>query len=432
MDQLKIIGGQRLTGQVQISGAKNAVLPLMCASLLTDQPLILTRVPQSSDVTSLTHLLEQHGATVQLLDPWTRRIEARTITNTTAPYDIVRKMRASVLVLGPLVARCGEARVSLPGGCAIGSRPIDVHIKGLMALGATITLEEGYVIAQAPHGLTGGDYTFPMVSVGGTENLLMAACLAKGQSRLINAAQEPEITALAECLIAMGAKIDGVGTSTLTIQGVTSLGGTTFEVISDRIEAGTYAIAAAITGGDLELLGGRIDHLSTFIPALRQAGVTVEETPKGFRVRGGEITPVDIMTEPFPGYPTDLQAQFMVLMTQTEGASMITETIFENRFMHVPELTRLGANIITHGASALVRGKTPLKGAPVMATDIRASFSLVLGGLVADGETTIHRLYHLDRGYESVEEKLRGCGAQVERVSELEEEPQELALRLVP
>lgn len=431
MDQLKIVGGHRLQGTIEISGAKNAALPLMCATLLTDQPVTLRSLPGSSDVNSLIHLLEQHGASADKTDKHTCRIQARQITNTTAPYDIVRKMRASVLVLGPLLARCGEAKVSLPGGCAIGTRPIDVHIKGLMTLGAEIHLEEGYVVAYAPHGLQGADYTFPVVSVGGTENLLMAACLAKGQTRLINAAQEPEITALAECLVSMGAQIEGIGTSTLKIQGVSSLKGTDWEVIPDRIEAGTYALAAAITGGDVELLRARLDHLPTFIPALQQAGAQVEETPRGFRVRGGDLRPVDIMTEPYPGYPTDLQAQFMALMTQASGASMITETIFENRFMHVPELSRLGAHITTHRASALVRGKTPLKGAPVMATDIRASFSLVLAGLVAEGETIIHRLYHLDRGYEDVEQKLQGCGAEVLRIRERDLEEAESFLKVV-
>ncbi|MBY0293593.1 MAG: UDP-N-acetylglucosamine 1-carboxyvinyltransferase, partial [Alphaproteobacteria bacterium] len=343
---------------------------------------------------------------------------AQNILSTIAPYDIVRKMRASVLVLGPLVARAKEAHVSLPGGCAIGVRPIDFHLKGLEALGVEITLEDGYVHAKAPQGLIGGDYSFPIISVTGTENLLMAAIFAKGQTRLINVAREPEVTDLAHCLNAMGAKITGMGTDTLTIEGVDQLEGTTHHVIADRIEAGTYAMAAAITGGKLCLKNARLNLIPTVTSLLQQAGVCLEEDEDGLIVKApsSALQGVDVMTEPFPGFATDLQAQWMTLMSVAEGASMITESIWENRFMHVPELCRMGADITVHGSSALVRGVKELKGAPVMATDLRASVSLVLAGLVAKGETCINRVYHLDRGYERVEEKLRACGADIERV----------------
>jgi UDP-N-acetylglucosamine 1-carboxyvinyltransferase len=347
-------------------------------------------------------------------------LEAAEISSTVAPYDLVRKMRASVLVLGPLVARAGRARVSLPGGCAIGTRPIDLHIKGLVQLGATIELEGGYVEASAPHGLSGAHIVFPFVSVGATENLLMAATLARGETVLANAAREPEVADLARCLVAMGADIEGIGTDTLKIRGVERLRGATHHIVPDRIETGTYAIAAAITGGDVELTGARLDLLEAPVEVLRGAGVGISQTDRGIRVRrlNQSITGVDVMTEPYPGFATDLQAQMMAMMTTAEGASMITETIFENRYMHVPELKRMGANINLHGATAIVRGVRQLEGAPVMATDLRASVSLVIAGLAARGETVINRVYHLDRGYERLEEKLLACGADIERVKE--------------
>lgn len=425
MDQIRVRGGRALAGSLEISGAKNAALPLMAASLLCAETLRLANMPHLADIATLATLLAQHGVQVSLDGDapggHAGRVMALTatdITNTTAPYDLVRKMRASILVLGPLVARCGIARVSLPGGCAIGARPVDLHMKGLAQLGAEIDLSEGYITARAPHGLTGARIVFPQVSVGATENLLMAATLARGETVLINAAREPEVTDLALCLIAMGARIDGVGTDTLTISGVDRLGGATHPVVADRIEAGTYAIAAAITGGDVELINARLPALAAMVEKLAEAGVSVVETERGLRVSraNGAITGVDVMTEPFPGFPTDLQAQMMALMTVAEGASMITETVFENRFMHVPELSRMGANINIHNKSAMVRGVKRLTGAPVMATDLRASVSLVLAGLVADGETIVNRVYHLDRGYERIEEKLGGCGADIERV----------------
>jgi UDP-N-acetylglucosamine 1-carboxyvinyltransferase len=347
-----------------------------------------------------------------------RELSARHITSTTAPYDLVRKMRASVLVLGPLVARCGRGRVSLPGGCAIGTRPVDLHIKGLQRLGAEIELNEGYIEARAPKGLRGAEFVFPFVSVGATENLLMAATLAKGETRLINAAREPEITDLADCLVAMGARIDGIGTDRLTVHGVSSLHGAHHRVVADRIETGTYMMAAAATGGEVRLVGGRIEHVDALRRILDAAGVSVGDAEGAISVRrrNGRLAGVDVMTEPYPGFPTDLQAQVMALMAIAEGASMITETIFENRFMHVPELARMGANITVHQASALVRGVPRLTGAPVMATDLRASVSLVLAGLVAGGETVVNRVYHLDRGYERLEEKLSACGARIERL----------------
>jgi UDP-N-acetylglucosamine 1-carboxyvinyltransferase len=341
----------------------------------------------------------------------------RTITSFIAPYDLVRKMRASVLVLGPLVARVGEAKVSLPGGCAIGTRPVDLHLQGLEKLGAEIRLEEGYIHALAPKGLTGGKVVFPKVSVGATEDVLMAACLARGETQLVNAAREPEVIDLGECLVKMGAQIEGLGSDRITIQGVEALHGAEHSVVADRIEAGTYAIAAAITGGRLELIGGRADHLSAVIKVLGEAGVSVEETARGLVVErsNGPVRGVDVMTEPYPGFPTDLQAQIMALMSTAEGAAMITESIFENRFMHVPELTRMGANVNVHGASAMVRGRPGLTGAEVMATDLRASVSLVLAGLAAEGETVLNRVYHLDRGYEHLEQKLAACGAAIQR-----------------
>ena len=339
------------------------------------------------------------------------------VSNTTAPYDLVRKMRASVLVLGPLLARIGEAKVSLPGGCAIGTRPVDLHLHGLELLGAEIELEEGYIHATAPRGLAGAEVVFPKISVGATENLLMAACLAKGVTRLVNAAREPEVTDLGECLIKMGAEIEGLGSDRITVHGVERLHGAEHRVVADRIETGTYAMAAAITDGELDLIGGRADHLSAVIKVLAEAGISVQETNQGLKVKraNGQLHGVDVMTEPYPGFPTDLQAQTMALMSTAEGAAMITESIFENRFMHVPELTRMGANVNVHGASAMVRGRPRLTGAEVMATDLRASVSLVLAGLAAEGETVLNRVYHLDRGYEQLEQKLAACGAAISR-----------------
>lgn len=419
MDKIRIRGGVPLQGDIKISGAKNAALPLMAACLLTDKPLHLLNVPDLSDIDSMGQLLSQIGVSLDRdKDSNTLELCAKNLSSTTAPYDIVRKMRASVLVLGPLVAREKEAHVSLPGGCAIGIRPIDLHLKGLEALGAQITLEDGYVHASAPQGLKGGSFTFPVISVTGTENLLMAATLAEGQTRLINAAREPEIGDLVHCLNAMGAKISGIGSDTLVIEGVDRLEGTSHRVISDRIETGTYAMAAAMTGGNVRLHHGHLDLIPTVAPLLTQAGVCLEEEEGALVVKApsSRLQGVDMMTEPFPGFATDLQAQWMAVMTLSAGAAMITETIWENRFMHVPELCRMGANITVHGSSALVRGVKNLKGAPVMATDLRASVSLVLAGLVAEGDTIINRVYHLDRGYEKVEEKLRACGADIERM----------------
>jgi UDP-N-acetylglucosamine 1-carboxyvinyltransferase len=425
MDRIRIKGGRQLKGEIAISGSKNASLPLMVASLLTDQKLTLHNVPRLADITTMIQLLEQHGVEVSAAagenghsHGTTLTLQARNITSTTAPYDIVRKMRASVLVLGPVLAREGEARVSLPGGCAIGARPVDLHIAGLKAMGAKIDVDGGYLIAKAPKGLKGGRYTFPKVSVGATENLMMAAALAKGTTVLDNAAREPEIADLALCLTAMGVGIDGIGTETLTIQGADKLKAATHSVIPDRIETGTYAMAVAMTAGDVELVGGRLDLLEAAVQALRSAGVSLEQTNRGIQVRraNGELRGVDVMTEPYPGFPTDLQAQMMALMTRAQGASMITETIFESRFMHVPELARMGANVTIHHESALVRGVSQLRGADVMATDLRASVSLAIAGLAAEGETTLHRVYHLDRGYERLEEKLATCGADIERL----------------
>ncbi len=427
MDRIRIRGGKALVGSIPIGGAKNAALPLMAASLLTEGTLRLANIPHLADITTLANLLGTLGVEIALdghaeggHQGRVLALTARNISNTTAEYDLVRKMRASILVLGPLVAREGKAKVSLPGGCAIGARPVDLHLKGLEALGAKIELREGYVEALAPGGLKGARFVFPFVSVGATENLMMAATLAKGTTVLSNAAREPEIGDLARCLIAMGAKIEGIDTDTLTIHGGTKLSGTTHSILPDRIELGTFAMAAAATGGDVELIGGRTELIASAATALTQAGVTIEDTPRGVRVRrtNAPLVGVDVMTEPFPGFPTDLQAQMMALLTTAEGASMITETIFENRFMHVPELARMGANITIHHASALVRGVPALKGAPVMATDLRASVSLVLAGLAAEGETVVSRVYHLDRGFERLEEKLSACGALSERLAE--------------
>src|SRR5436190_6715503 len=426
MDRILIRGGAPLAGTIPIGGAKNAALPLMAASLLSAEPLVLANLPDLADVRTMANLLVQHGVAIALADSGNAphnsgqvlELNAQHITSSTAPYDLVRKMRASVLVLGPLVARCGRARVSLPGGCAIGPRPVDLHIKGLQRLGAEVELREGYIDARAPKGLRGAEIAFPAVSVGATENLLMAASLAEGETQLINAAREPEITDLAECLVAMGARIDGIGTDRLSILGVPRLHGATHSVIPDRIETGTYIMAAAATNGEVRLTGTRLDLVAAVARILEGAGVEVAETADGLLVRryGERLEGVDVMTEPYPGFPTDLQAQVMALMTVADGASMITETIFENRFMHVPELARMGANINVHGASALVRGVPGLMGAPVMATDLRASVSLVMAGLVAEGETVINRVYHLDRGYERIEEKLGACGARIERL----------------
>ena len=418
MDRIRIRGGNKLNGEITISGAKNAALPLMVCGMLTDERLILSRVPRLADTETMGQLLAQHGIAVDSVSNDGRTLSlGGPITNTEAPYDIVRKMRASVLVLGPLLARTRQARVSLPGGCAIGTRPVDIHLKGLEQMGAVIELDAGYIIASAPNGLKGATIVFPMPSVGATENLLMAASLAEGRTVLANAAREPEITDLCDCLVAMGAKISGIGTDKLTIDGVETLHGASHEVIADRIETGTYACAAAITGGELHLVGGRIDHLGAVVRTLAEAGVEISETSTGLMVkRLNGLHGVDAITEPYPGFPTDMQAQYMVLMSVADGASMVTETIFENRFMHVPELNRMGARINVHGKSAIVRGVKQLSGAQVMATDLRASVSLVLAGLAAKGETIVNRVYHLDRGFESVERKLAACGADIERI----------------
>ncbi|HTH98442.1 MAG TPA: UDP-N-acetylglucosamine 1-carboxyvinyltransferase [Stellaceae bacterium] len=424
MDSIRIAGGRPLKGVIPISGSKNASLPLMAASLLTDEPLLLTNVPRLADILSMNTLLAQLGVAVEENGApeggHNVNLDAASLASTTAPYDLVRKMRASILVLGPLLARYGKARVSLPGGCAIGARPVDLHIKGLQAMGAEIEIDGGYIEAKAPKGLRGAEVVFPFVSVGATENLMMAAALADGETVLVNVAREPEIVDLAVCLAAMGAEIEGAGTDRITIRGKDRLHGATHRVIADRIETGTYMMAAAITGGDVVLSGTSLSLLTVVGKTLEQAGVSVTEDASGIHVRptteGLKVAGVDVMTEPFPGFPTDLQAQMMAVMTVAEGAAMITETIFENRFMHVPELCRMGANINVHGASALVRGVKRLTGAPVMATDLRASVSLVLAGLAASGETVINRVYHLDRGYERLEAKLAACGVEIERL----------------
>ena len=418
MDRIRIRGGRPLSGEIVIGGAKNAALPLMAAGLLTEQRLVLSNVPRLDDITTMSALLAQHGIAVEPGGEAGRVLSlGGPISNTEAPYDIVRKMRASFLVLGPLLARVGEARVSLPGGCSIGARPIDLHLKGLEQLGARVLLDGGYIDARIDGRLRGATIVFPFVSVGATENLLMAACLAEGRTVLANAAREPEIGDLAACLVAMGARIEGIGSDKLVIDGVDRLHGAEHAIIPDRIETGSYACAAAISGGSVFLRGARLDHLGATVRSLREAGVDVAEQPGGLMVqRLNGLHGVDVMTETYPGFPTDMQAQFMVLMSVAEGAAMVTETIFENRFMHVPELNRMGARINVHGASAIVRGVPSLSGAPVMATDLRASLSLVLAGLAATGETVVNRVYHLDRGYEAVEQKLAACGAEIERL----------------
>jgi UDP-N-acetylglucosamine 1-carboxyvinyltransferase len=418
MDRIRIRGGRALDGEIQIGGAKNAALPLMTAGLLTEDRVILSNVPKLADIDTMTMLLTQHGVAVDPVgnDGRTLSIGGQ-ITNTEAPYDIVRKMRASFLVLGPLLARVGEARVSLPGGCGIGARPIDLHLKSLEQMGATFDLDGGYIDGRVSGRLRGAKIVFPFISVGATEQLLMAASLADGQTVLANAAREPEITDLATCLVAMGARISGIGTDKLVIEGVTRLRGASHSIIPDRIETGSYACAAAISGGSVFLRDARVEHLGATVRTLREAGVEILEQPGGLMAkRLNGLHGADVMTEPYPGFPTDMQAQFMALMSVAEGASMVTETIFENRFMHVQELNRMGARINVHGASAIVRGVPSLKGAPVMASDLRASLSLILAGLGAKGETVVNRVYHLDRGYEAVERKLAACGADIERI----------------
>jgi UDP-N-acetylglucosamine 1-carboxyvinyltransferase len=426
MDQIVIRGGRPLKGRIQISGAKNAALTLMPCALLTDEPLTLRNLPRLADIDTFGHLLNNHGLSTTIEgthpDEFGRvmTIRANRITSTVAPYDIVRKMRASILVLGPLLARAGEATVSLPGGCAIGNRPIDLHLKALEHMGAEIELAAGYVKATAPKGgLPGGRYVFPIVSVGATENAVMAAVLARGVTILENVAREPEIVDLCRCLTAMGAHIEGIGTEKLVIEGVRDLHGATYAVMPDRIEAGSYACAAAITGGEIELVGASAHDLGSTLEMLHEAGVTTDETRDGIIVRRtGAMRGINVSTAPYPGFATDMQAQFMAMLTVAEGASLLTETIFENRFMHVPELARMGADITVRGRSAVVRGVAGLNGAPVMATDLRASMSLVLAGLAAKGETIVGRVYHLDRGYERLEEKLSAVGADIERVSD--------------
>ena len=428
MDRIRIVGGHTLSGSIPISGAKNAALPLMIASLLTPETVILENVPRLSDVRLLMRILGNHGVDASIdgkragqseITGDTIRLSAAGIVDTTAPYELVSKMRASFWVLAPLVARMGQARVSLPGGCAIGTRPVDLLIMALEKLGAVIDIDAGYAVASAPNGLRGGEIVFPKVTVGGTHTALMGAVLARGTTVIENAAREPEVVDLADCLVKMGARIEGAGTARIIVQGVTSLGGTRHRVLPDRIETGTYAMAVAMAGGDVILDGTRANLLQAALDVLAKTGTEIIETNDGIRVRrgGGGIVPVDVTTEPFPGFPTDLQAQFMALMTTARGTSRIRETIFENRFMHVQELARLGARIRLDGDLAVVEGVPTLKGAPVMATDLRASVSLVIAALAAEGETVVHRVYHLDRGFEQLERKLAACGAMIERLS---------------
>jgi len=428
MDRINIVGGQPLHGSIPISGAKNAALPLMIASLLTRDTLILDNVPRLADVSLLQRILNNHGVDVMLngkrpgdtaYQGQTLHISAAGIVDTKAPYELVSKMRASFWVIGPLVARMGEAKVSLPGGCAIGTRPVDLHIQALQSLGADIDVDAGYVIARAPDGLRGGEIVFPKVTVGGTHTALMAASLARGTTVIENAAREPEVVDMADCLNKMGAKISGAGTSQIVVEGVPQLSGARHTVLPDRIETGTFAIAVAMTGGDVLLEGARPELLQTALDVLAQAGAEIAPTNAGIRVmrNGAGIVPVDVSTAPFPGFPTDLQAQLMALMTRANGPSRITETIFENRFMHVQELARLGARIHLNGETATVEGRSRLRGAPVMATDLRASVSLVIAALAAEGETMVNRVYHLDRGFERLEDKLSACGAQISRIA---------------
>ena len=425
MDSIWIKGGKRLEGKIPISGAKNAALTLLPCALLTDEPLTLTNLPRLADVDSFGHLLNQLGLSTSVAGVRNGEIgrkmtlRADSIESTVAPYDMVRRMRASILVLGPMLARMGESTVSLPGGCAIGDRPIDLHLQALECMGAEIELAAGYVKATAPKGrLPGGDFSFPVVSVGATENALMAAVLASGRSQLFNAAREPEIVDLCNLLVAMGAKIDGMGSSHLTIEGVEGLKGTTYEVMPDRIEAGSYACAAGITGGSIDLIGARPDDMRATVNALAQTGLMLEFHDKGIKVTAAApLRPLALSTAPFPGFATDMQAQFMAMLALARGDSFLEETIFENRYMHVPELRRMGADIDIHGRSAIVHGVDKLTGAQVMATDLRASMSLILAGLAAEGETEVLRVYHLDRGYERLEEKLSAVGATIERRS---------------
>jgi UDP-N-acetylglucosamine 1-carboxyvinyltransferase len=429
MDRIRIVGGQRLSGVIPISGAKNATLPLMIASLLTEDTLILDNVPHLADVGQLQRILGNHGVDVMIAgkrpgeDPnngRTLHISAKNIVDTTAPYELVSKMRASFWVVAPLVARMGEAKVSMPGGCAIGTRPVDLLIMALDKLGADIEIEGGYVVARARQGLRGAEFAFPKVTVGGTHTALMAAALARGTTVIENAAREPEIGDVADCLNKMGAKISGAGTSRIVVEGVAKLHGARHAVLPDRIETGTYAFAVAMTGGDVLLQNARPELLRAALDVLAQTGTTVTPTNEGIRIarNGARLLPVDVTTAPFPGFPTDLQAQLMALMTRAKGTSRITETIFENRFMHVQELARLGANIQLDGQTATIEGVPRLKGAPVMATDLRASVSLVIAALAAEGETMVNRVYHLDRGFERLEEKLGACGAAIERISD--------------
>ncbi|MDJ0641411.1 MAG: UDP-N-acetylglucosamine 1-carboxyvinyltransferase [Erythrobacter sp.] len=426
MDKLIIKGGNRLSGTIPISGAKNAALTLIPCALLTEEPVTLRNLPRLADIDGFQHLMNQFGVTTAIQgtrpEDFGRvmTMEATRITSTVAPYDLVRKMRASILVLGPMLGRMGEATVSMPGGCAIGNRPIDLHLKALEAFGAEIELAQGYVKAMQPDsGLPGGDFDFPVVSVGATENAVMAAVLANGTSRLFNAAREPEIVDLCNLLAAMGAEIEGIGTSDLTIHGVKRLHGATYRVMPDRIEAGSYACAAAITGGDVRLEGASAHDMVSTLAALRAIGLEVEEDAKGVTVKSnGALQPTDLTTAPFPGLATDMQAQLMSLLCKAEGTSVLKETIFENRFMHVPELARMGADIATEGRTAIVKGPVDLTGAEVMATDLRASMSLIIAALAAEGETTVRRIYHLDRGYERLEEKLKLVGADIERVGD--------------
>ncbi len=428
MDRIKITGGRPLNGTIPISGAKNAALPLLIASLLTADRLTLKNVPNLADVNLLVRILRNHGVDLAVDGKRpgptshlgeTFHLTARDIVDTTAPYEMVSRMRASFWVLGPLLARMRQAKVSLPGGCAIGTRPVDLHLTGLKELGAEIDIESGYVVAKAPKGLRGAHIVFPKVSVGATHNVLLAAALAKGETVVENAAREPEIGDVAECLVKMGVMIDGIGTSILRIQGRDRLEGAVHTVLPDRIETGTFAFAVAATGGDVILDGARMAHLKSALDVLAETGTIVETVDNGIRIRrnGGSVQPISVETQPFPGFPTDLQAQLMALLTRATGTSVIRETIFENRFMHVQELARLGADIHLHGDTATVKGVKGLNGAPVMATDLRASVSLVIAGLMAEGTTTINRVYHLDRGFEQLEQKLSRCGALIERIS---------------